>query len=394
MKGALIDGGGAAHRALSAPGQPFSRLRSVEIERLAATDLEALDLVVVPRSCDGEALYARRHQFARFLDRGGLLIALGELWTNWLPGSHWEQESPEDTRPPALVAHHPLLDELGAEDLWWHKDPGGWCCHGHVRVADGVERLVATPDGGSWLHIDRVSTRGTIVVASNLDLDTHAYNGNEIARTLLERLMAWAAEEVGATATTRTAKSDRIAGYFSGVFFQHGFFSRRERFAFVPAPELAALDLDAYPALWIPRESDQRTLEANAGRISDYLHRGGKVVSLESIDRPWLPGSSWAPGTVDIGNASKADHPLVRALGRLERPWHAHGVLEVPRDAEILISDPDGGVLLATYQVGQGSVLVSTMDPDSHAGYGSSIPNAFIDEVVAWTRERVPIPVS
>jgi len=394
MKGVFIDGGGAAHRALSAPGQPFSGLRSVDVERLNATDLEGFDLVVVPRSCDGDALYARRHQFARFLDRGGVLIALGELWTNWLPGTRWEPESPEDTRPPALVAPHPLLDELGAEDLWWHKDPGGWCCHGHVRAAHGVERLVATQDGGSWLHIDRVSARGTIVVASNLDLDTHAYNGNETARTVLERLMAWAAEEVSAVAVRRSEKSDRIAGYFSGVFFQHGFFSRRDRFAIVPAPELGALDLDAYPAIWIPRESDQRTLEANAGRIADYLDRGGRVVSLESIDRPWLPGASWTARTVDIGNARKADHPLVNALGKLERPWHAHGVLAVPRDAEILISDADGGVLLATYAVGRGSVLVSTMDPDSHAGYGSSIPDAFIDEVVAWTRGAVPILVS
>lgn len=393
MNGVFVDGGGAAHRALSLPGQPFARLRRVEIEHLASTNLEAADLVVVPRSCDGDALYARRHQFARFLDGGGVLIALGELWTNWLPGSRWEPESPEDTRPPALVAPHALLDELGAEDLWWHKDPGGWCCHGHVRVPEGVERLVATPDGGSWMHIDRVSTRGTVLLASNLDLDTHAYNGNEIARTLLERLMNWAADEVSATAKRRSAHNDRIAGYFSGVFFQHGFFSPRNQFAIVPAAELAGLDLDRYPALWVPRESDQRTLEANAGRIADYLHHGGKLVSLESIDRPWLPGVSWAPRAVDLSRARTVDHPLVRALGKCDRPWHAHGVLTVPSDAQVLIRDPDGGVLLATYPVGRGSVLASTIDPDSHAGYGSSIPDRFIDEVVAWTRAAVPISV-
>lgn len=394
MKGAFIDAGGAAQRALSAPGQPFSRLQTVELERLAATNLEGFDLVVVPRSCDGDALYARRHQFSRFLDRGGVLIAIGELWTNWLPGTRWEPESPEDTRPPALVAPHELVDELGAEDLWWHKDPGGWCCHGHVRVADGVETLVATPDGGSWLHVDRVSTRGSIVVASNLDLDTHAYNGSEIARTLLERLMAWAEGEVKANAARRRTRSDRIAGYFSGVFFQQGFFSAREQFAIVPSPEFSALDLEAYPALWIPRESDQRTLEANAGRIASYLEGGGKVVALESIDRPWLHGASWEARTVDLGRTRRADHPLVRALGKLERPWHAHGALRVPPDAEVLLSEPEGGVLLATYPVGKGEVLISTIDPDSHAGYGSSIPDAFIDEIVAWTRSSVPLPVS
>lgn len=393
MKAGIIDGGGGAHRSLLAPGQPFVGLQPIPIERLATTNLETLELVVVPRSCDGEALFARRHQFARFLDRGGILIALGELWTNWLPGARWEPESAEDTRPPSVVAVHPLLEELGPEDLWWHADPGGWCCHGHVRVSPEAEPLVATPDGGTWLYVDRVSTRGTIVCASNLDLDTHAHHGSAIARTLLDRLMRWTREEVARTATRRRPTTDRIAGYFSGVFFQHGFFSRRpDQFALVPAPELGGLDLDAYPAIWIPRESDQRTLEANASRIADYLEAGGRIVCFEEIDRPWLPGAAWAPRQVDMATVDSGDHPLRKALGDFRRPWHAHGVLQVPADAEILIRDGDGAALLATYAVGRGAVLAGTIDADSHAGYGSSIPDAFIDEALAWARTAAAVP--
>jgi hypothetical protein len=204
--------------------------------------------------------------------------------------------------------------------------------------------------------------------------------------------MDWAGEEVRRTANRRRSTTDRVAGYFSGVFFQHGFFSRRaDDFAVVPAPEFGTLDLSAYPAIWIPRESDQRTLEANAGRIADYLEAGGRLVCFEEIDRPWLPGTAWAPRQVDLAHAAVTGHPLGKALGDFRRPWHAHGVLQVPSDAHVLISDADGAALLASYAVGKGAVLAGVIDADSHAGYGSSIPDAFIDEVLAWTRAPVPV---
>ncbi len=390
MKGAIIDGGGAAHRALRAPGQPFAGLDPVLIEDLSRTDLERYDAVIVPRSCDGDALLARRHQFARFLDRGGIVVAFGELWTDWLPGARWEPEAPEDTQAPAMLAPHRLLEELSPGDLWWHREPGGWCCHGHVRAPAGAEVLVATADGGTWWYVDRTTTRGVIVCASNLDLDTHAHHGNPTARTLLERLMLWLPEEAERVRSRGQAPACRIAGYFSGVQFQHGFFAPRPtEFAIVPAAELGALDLDAYPAIWIPRESDQRTLLAQAGRLAAYLEAGGRVIALEEIDRPWLIGASWVDRSVDVGAAQRTDHPIVAALGEFAPPWHAHGVLEVPRDAEVLIAAPGGGALLATYAVGKGQVLAGTIDGDSHAGYGSSIPAPFVDAVVAWSRAPV-----
>jgi hypothetical protein len=387
MKGALIDGGGAAHRALRAPGQPFAGLEPILIEELAGTNLERYDVVIVPRSCDGDALLARRHQFARFLDRGGILVAFGELWTNWLPGARWEPEAPQDTQAPAMLAAHALLEELTPDDLWWHREPGGWCCHGHVRAPAGAEVLVATADGGTWWYVDRITTRGVIVCASNLDLDTHAHHGNATARTLLERLMLWVRTEVDRGANRRHAPSDRIAGYFSGVQFQHGFFGPRSRdFAIVPSAELATLDLQAYRAIWILRESDQRTLEANASKLAEYLEAGGRIIAFEEMDRPWLPGARWAPAPVDIRTVRRTAHPIAAALGDFGPPWHAHGVLQVERDAEILISAADGGALLATYAVGKGQVLTGTIDADSHAGYGSSIPAPFLDAILTWSR--------
>ncbi len=393
MKGAIIDGGGAAHRALRAAGQPLADLDPILIEDVSRTDLDRYDAVIVPRSCDGDALLTRRFQFARFLDRGGILVAFGELWTDWLPGARWQPEAPQDTQPPTMLAAHRLLEELTPDDLWWHREPGGWCCHGHVRPPAGAEVLVATADGGTWWYVDRTTTRGVIVCASNLDLDTHAHHGNATARTLLERLMIWVRQEVEGSPGRRHAPSDRIAGYFSGVHFQHGFFAPRARdFAVIPSAELGAVDLGAYRAIWIPRESDQRTLETQAAKLAEYLEAGGRVIAFEEMDRPWLPGARWSDRPVDIATARRTDHPMAAALGDFAPPWHAHGVLEVPRDAEVLISTADGDALLATYPVGKGQVLAGTIDADSHAGYGSAIPNPFLDAVLDWSHAPLAAP--
>ena len=84
---------------------------------LAAVPLEEYDVLLAPRSCDGEALRARRHQIARFLDAGGVLVAFGELWTDWFPGCAWREECPADIRRPVVVAEHPILAGFGADDL-------------------------------------------------------------------------------------------------------------------------------------------------------------------------------------------------------------------------------------------------------------------------------------
>lgn len=387
---AMIDGGGAAHRALCAPAQPLAAFEPLPLEALAGINLEAYAVLVVPRSCDAEALLARRHQIRRFLDRGGVLIAFGELWTDWLPGARWEPEAGVDILQAPRLLDHPLLRGVTPDEIWWHRGQEHWCCHGHLLPPHGAEALVLNADGDAWCYVDRVSTRGTILAASNLDLDTHTFHGNPIARMLLERVVVWAEQEAEHLESRRDDAPGPIAGYFSGVHFQRGFFAGEHGapFAIVPAAELGALDLRAYTALWVPRESDQRTLEAQREKIAAYLHAGGLVVCFEEIDRPWLPGAAWESGAVDLSTARRTDSPLARSIGALQRPWHAHGALRVGQEAEILIGAEDGRALLATYPVGAGTVLAGTVDPDAHAGFGSDLPAAFLDEILAWVRQR------
>ena len=397
MRGALIDGGGAATRGLQAAGRPFERLEPIALERLAEAELSMFDVVVVPRSTDADRLFARRHQVRRFLDRGGVLVSFGEVLTGWLPGARWTPKSPVDISAPPTITDHPLLAGVAPDDLYWHRGPEQWCCHGHVVPPGGAEILVANGAGDAWLYLDRVSTGGTIVSGSNVDLDTHAFHGDATAESLLVRLLTWAGEEAARTADGRDGRLEvaPVAYAYSGVHFQHGFLTGPQggRFATVPVEELAGIDLTAYAGLWVPRESDQRVLHANADRILGFIEDGGRAVVLEEVDRDWLPGIRWRRATVDVGDVRRTDHPLVTALGSFATPWHSHGVLDLPSDAEVLLATADGDALLGIVELGSGSLLAGTIDADAHAGYGSTLPQPFIDAAVHWLRTRGRVPV-
>ena len=77
---AIVTGGVSYHDALARPGQPLADFDALDVHELPRQGLEAYDLVVVRRSVDGDALWARRHQVGRFLDAGGVLVVFGEAW--------------------------------------------------------------------------------------------------------------------------------------------------------------------------------------------------------------------------------------------------------------------------------------------------------------------------
>src|SRR6202022_3012454 len=115
----------------------------------------------------------------------------------------------------------------------------------------------------AWLYIDGASTNGVIMAATNLDLDTHAFHGNTTARDLLQRVLAWAEAEAHSGGDRRARARGKIAFVYSGVYFQRGFATDPEfapSLAVVPVEELAGTDLSRYPAVWVPRESNQAML--------------------------------------------------------------------------------------------------------------------------------------
>ena len=200
LQKAFISSGVSYHYDLVQPGGPLHDFEVLDLGRLHEVNLNAYSLILVPRSADGETLYTRRHQIARYLDHGGVLIALGELWADWFPGCRWDGECYEDTLAPQIVSDHPLVAGYSSADLHWHPAKERWCCHGHLTAPPGAEVLVRNTRGDPWLYIDRTSTNGVILASSNLDPDTHAFHGSTVAHSFFDRLFAWAEGEAASGA--------------------------------------------------------------------------------------------------------------------------------------------------------------------------------------------------
>lgn len=385
---AVITGGVSYHHALTTdPGSPLADCVPLDVYDLARADLSAYDLLVVLRSVDNEALWVRRHQVARFLDRGGVLVVFGEAWTNWFPGCRWEQEGPADLAQP-LVGPHPLFQDVDGASMHWHGKGPRWCNHGHLVPPEAAEVLIGTPGGDAFVYVDRGSSNGVILAASNLDLDTHTFHGNATARQLLQRVLAWAEGEAARASERRARLAPTIAGLFSGVHFQRGFYADAEfgpSFSVVPVEELAGIDLLAFPAVWVPRESNQHLLVRHARKLENYLKAGGTLVSFEEMNQPWLRGATWEPRRVEPQTLTLAGHPMLSGLSARDVQWHAHGVYAPPSGAATLVGGQDGVALYLDEQTfAPGRVLAGTLDPDCHVGYGSDVPRPLVRALVRW----------
>ena len=167
------------------------RLTTLNSWELNSYDLREFDLLVVPRGSDQEALYAYRGAIREFLDNGGIVATFGEITTPWLPQVPWDGALASDDGPLAFAATHPILAGLAPTDLHWHKGYTGWCCHGHFREPHHAEVLVRTEAGDPVLYIDRKSTEGTIIAASEIDVVCHAAHGQEGAQRMFENILAW-----------------------------------------------------------------------------------------------------------------------------------------------------------------------------------------------------------
>ena len=82
-----------------------------------------------------------------------------------------------------------MFDHLHLRDCTWHY-------HGVLDPPEGAEVLVALPSGGVLLYVDRVSTPGTLVVAT-LDPISH-FGGYFMPATerYLDGFLPWAAGEL------------------------------------------------------------------------------------------------------------------------------------------------------------------------------------------------------
>jgi hypothetical protein len=202
---AAVYGGSAMHhRALTTP----KYARHVDgglryLPELAGTDLTGLDGLIIPERLHRDLLHTAAGRVRDLLDSGGTVIAFagGEPVPEFLPNVRWEHrptnfwwwlEPGADLGLRTPDPEHSLFDHLTVRDCTWHY-------HGVLDPPEGAEVLVTLPTGEALLYVDRVSTAGTLVVAT---LDPMSHYGSHFmpaTERFLDGFLPWAAEESART---------------------------------------------------------------------------------------------------------------------------------------------------------------------------------------------------
>lgn len=195
---AAVYGGSASHHRALTTSKYARHLRGgvVYLPEMADTDLTGLDGLVIPERTHHGLLEAAAPRVLELLDAGGTVIAFsgGESLPGFLPGVRWEHRPTNFwwwLEPGAALGlrtpdpAHPLFRHLGLRDCTWHY-------HGVLTPPDGAEVLVELPDGEALLYVDRVSTRGTLIVATLDPLSHYGSHFMPATERFLDGFLPWA----------------------------------------------------------------------------------------------------------------------------------------------------------------------------------------------------------
>ncbi|HYZ08024.1 MAG TPA: hypothetical protein VE709_05390 [Pseudonocardiaceae bacterium] len=400
----------------------------LDLYAVGEADLTRYAALIVPAMADQEHLARHRDAIRDYLDAGGVVVFGGHLHRDWLPGA--APFVPLD--PPSLrgyrvaeIADHPVFDGVEADDLTFRRGVAGFFARGHHPVPDGAEVLVRLAGGEPATYVDRVSTRGTILVQASCDLLGYAGSAGGTAQRIPEQLLAWvraqsrirqsrtrqsrtrpgaAPRRAPAAAPLTSLQRGGLAAVYGGSAPHHRAittpkYARHLTGGTVYLPELPDTDLTGLDGLVVPERLHHGLLEAGAKRVLDLLDAGGTVIAFSGGEPlpDFLPGVRWEhrptnfwwwlePGASLGLQTPDPNHSLFLHLGLRDCTWHYHGVLSPPDEAEVLVELPTGEALLYVDRASTpGTLIVSTLDPLSH--YGSHFMPAterFLDGFLPW----------
>lgn len=179
----------------------------VDVYALPEARLEPYCGLIVPMMADQEFLFAHRDVVRDFLGRGRVLVFSGHLMNEWIPGARpfvAKVIRSRDGYAIRKVGDHPLFAGLTEEEIATRRGVAGFFARGHHPVPEGAEVVLTFASGEPVLYVDRVSTRGTILVHAGNDmvgLPELAAPGDGIAG----RLLAWIQAEAGTLQEGRRA---------------------------------------------------------------------------------------------------------------------------------------------------------------------------------------------
>jgi len=199
---AAVYGGSAPHHRALTTAKYARHLTggTVYLPELPDSDLTGLDGLVIPERMHQGLLEAGARRVLDLLDAGGTVISFsgGEPLPEFLPGVRWEHrptnfwwwlEPGAELRLRTPDPDHSLFRHLGLRDCTWHY-------HGVLHPPEGAEVLVELPTGEALLYVDRVSTPGTLVVATLDPLSHYGSHFMPATERFLDGFLPWAAGAV------------------------------------------------------------------------------------------------------------------------------------------------------------------------------------------------------
>ena len=175
-----------------------------DIYDLPQLDLGQFDGLIVSSACDQEFLLVHKEKIRAFLDAGKVLSFSGHLFRPWLPGAGMFQPKTITSYKDyvvRLVADHPVFEGVRAEDLTFRKGVAGFFARGHHEPPAGAEIIAMLPGDEPIVYVDRVSTRGTILVHSGNDL-LASVDRDSTAGRIAGQLLRWMLAEAAGLART------------------------------------------------------------------------------------------------------------------------------------------------------------------------------------------------
>ena len=204
IKTAAVYSGVSYQRGVFIESDYSKKFDVIPATEFSETDISSYDILLFPRGTDEEAMLKNAGRIEDFLNSGKVVISMGEIPRNWLPGTNWDGVIPEDDGPLDICTFkkgdadvkHEIFENIEPNELHWHKGATGWCCHGHLIPPENAEILVVNKRGDAMMYIDRESTKGTLLITSQLDAICHSYHGVEGAKKVLDNILKWAEKEV------------------------------------------------------------------------------------------------------------------------------------------------------------------------------------------------------
>jgi hypothetical protein len=195
---AVYGGDSRQHRSLNEPKykQHFSDI--IYFPDLERVNLESYDGLLFPSQLHQKLLLRSKKRITDYLDQGGTVIAFGPQAISWLPGLTWEFRPinftwwlDKDVNSGLVQARedHSLFQYINLADTEWHF-------HGVFWPPKGVDVLFQSEDRGAIFYIDRVSTKGTILLTT---LDPMFHFGSHFmpaTERFLDGFLPWVIEEL------------------------------------------------------------------------------------------------------------------------------------------------------------------------------------------------------